>query len=64
MQYVTDEVRVPLKSVVLGTELLNHSDQITEADRATVRMIKDAGAYMAETLNDVLSTQKPREVRA
>jgi len=64
VQYVTDEVRVPLKSVVLGTELLNHSDQITEADRATVRMIKDAGAYMAETLTDVLSTQKPREVRA
>jgi hypothetical protein len=58
IKYVSDEVRVPLKSVTLGIELLNHSDQIKGADRETVLMIKDAGEYMAETLNDVLSMQK------
>ena len=63
IKYVSEEVRVPLKSVTLGIELLNNSEQIKGADRETVLMIKDAGAYMAETLNDVLSIQK-LEVRA
>ena len=61
MRYMFEEVRVPLKSVTLGIALLKNSEEIRGADRETVSMIKDAGDYMAETLNDVLAIERIEE---
>ena len=58
MRYMFEEVRVPLKSVTLGIALLKNSEEIRGADRETVVMIKDAGDYMTETLNDILVIEK------
>jgi signal transduction histidine kinase len=58
LRYVFHEVRVPLNSITMGLHLLSDSEALDEAGRETVSMMKEASAYMGETLNDVLSIQK------
>eukprot|EP01038_Epipyxis_sp_PR26KG_P015193 gene15193-20465_t len=61
LRYVFHEVRVPLNSVSLGIQYLFESPHLQGSERETICVIKDAAAYMAETLNDVLSIQKIEE---
>ena len=58
LRYVFHEVRVPLNSITMGLHLLSDNESIDEPCRETVSMMKEASAYMSETLNDVLSIQK------
>lgn len=60
LRYVFHEVRVPLNSVALGLQLLD-SEHTSEQDRETITLMREATAFMAETLNDVLSLQKIEE---
>lgn len=58
LRYVFHEVRVPLNSITLGTDLLLQNDSLTEEEVETLFMMKDASMFMTNTLNDVLSLQK------
>lgn len=61
MRYVYHEIHVPLKSVTLGLMLLDSSTVISEADKETVSMVRDASDLITETLNDVLAIHKITE---
>ncbi len=71
LRYVFHEVRVPLNSIVLGTQLLKDNSIVrcssardsscrqTENElQETLSLMSDATSYMSDTLNDVLSLQK------
>lgn len=61
VRYVYHEIHVPLRSVSLGLMLLNESENISESDKETVTMVKDASDLITETLNDVLAIHKITE---
>jgi signal transduction histidine kinase len=60
LRYVFHEVRVPLNSISLGIELLTDVN-LTDTDRETVIMMREAASFMGETLNDVLAIQRIEE---
>lgn len=61
LRYVFHEVRVPLNSVTLGLQLLQDSEHLSDQDRETIFLMREAVGFMSETLNDVLSLQKIEE---
>jgi len=61
MRYIFNEVRVPLKSVLLGLQILDESQAINSTDRETVNMVGDSSHLIQATLNDVLSIKKIEE---
>jgi len=61
LRYVFHEVRVPLNSISMGLHVLLMNDNMSEEDKETIGMMREAAGFMAETLNDVLSIQKIEE---
>lgn len=58
LRYILHEVRVPLHSISMGLQILLNNNQLTTEDMETIQMVREAAAFMGETLNDVLSLQK------
>ena len=61
LKYVFMEVRVPLNSIIMSLQILDHDEAVPEGSRETVAMMREAAQFMAQTLNDVFSMQKIEE---
>ena len=61
LKYIFHELRNPLNSLTIGIEILGNSSHLDSHDLESLGMMKDASAFMNDTLNDVLSMQKIEE---
>ena len=58
LKYLFHEVRTPLNSLTMGIELLQTTDVNGVAEAELLDMMKGAGDFMSDTLNNILSMQK------
>jgi two-component system sensor histidine kinase/response regulator len=60
-RFIFHEVRTPLQSLTLGIENLALSANLDASDREALQLMRDAGGFMSDTLNAVLTLQRIEE---